>query len=92
MEEKKSAKPHSIQWKDRQQGNVTGVVDVLSFDETEISLKTEQGMLTIRGKNLHISRLELAKGEVEMEGNADSIVYSGSQSVQKGSRFRRMFQ
>lgn len=91
MEEKKSMKPHSIAWKDRKQGSVTGVRDVLSFDENSVILETEQGMLTVKGKNLHIGRLMLDQGEVEMEGNVDSIVYSGSNPAKKGSLVKRMF-
>ena len=91
MEEKKSIKPHSIFWKDRMQGSVTGVTDVLSFDENSVVLETEQGMRTVKGKNLHISRLMLEQGEVELEGSVDSMVYSGSSPARKGSLLKRMF-
>lgn len=91
MEEKKSRKPHSIQWKDRMQGSVSGVTDVLSFDEHSVILETEQGMLTIKGKDLHIGKLMLDQGEVELEGTPDSVVYSGSSPAAKGSLIRRMF-
>ncbi|MCD7735392.1 MAG: YabP/YqfC family sporulation protein [Lachnospiraceae bacterium] len=91
MEEKKSAKPHSILWKDRTEGSVAGVIDVLSFDENMVVLQTEQGTLTVKGKNLHIGRLELSSGEVKMRGSVDSIVYSGSNPAKKGSLMKRMF-
>ena len=55
-------------------------------------LETELGMLTIKGKDLHMGRLMLEQGEVEMEGNVDSIVYSGSNPAKKGSLLKRMFQ
>lgn len=92
MEEKKNIKPHSIIWKSRKQGTITGVTDVLSFDESSAVLETEQGMLTIKGKELHMGRLMLEQGEVEMEGSVDSIVYSGSNPAKKGKLLRRMFQ
>ena len=91
MEEKKNIKPHSISWKDRTQGSVTGVTDVLSFDENCVVLETEQGLLTVKGKNLHIGRLMLDQGEVEMEGTVDSMVYSGSSPARKGNLVKRMF-
>lgn len=91
MEEKTNRKPHSVYWKDRKQGTVTGVTDVLSFDETTVVLETEQGMMTLKGKNLHIGRLTLEQGEVELEGELDSIVYSGSRPGKKGSLMKRMF-
>lgn len=91
MEEKKNIKPHSISWKNRMQGSITGVTDVLSFDENAVILETEQGMLTIKGKELHIGKLMLDAGEVELDGNVDSIVYSGSSPARKGSLMKRMF-
>ena len=55
---------------------VNGVNDVLSFDLREILLETEQGMLMIRGNELHVNRLTLDKGEVDIDGRIDSFVYS----------------
>lgn len=92
MEETKIKKPHQILWKDRKKGSVTGVVDVVSFDESMILLETELGMMTVKGKDLHISRLLLEVGEVELEGCIDSLVYSGSSPARKGSLLKRMFQ
>ena len=91
MEEKKSVKPHSIMWSDRKAGSITGVKDVLSFDENSVVLQTEQGMLTVKGRDLHVGRLMLEQGEVEMEGRVDSLTYSGSDPAKKGSLVRRMF-
>lgn len=92
MEEKKAGKPHQIVWKDRSRGSVTGVLDVISFDEAMILLETELGMLTLKGKELHISRLSLDQGEVDMEGTIDSMVYSGSSPAKRGTLLKRMFQ
>lgn len=92
MEEKKAGKPHQIVWKDRHRGSVTGVLDVLSFDEAMILLETELGILTLKGKELHISRLSLDQGEVDMEGTIDSMVYSGSSPAKHGNLLKRMFQ
>lgn len=91
MEEKKGAKPHSIVWKDRKAGSVTGVRDVLSFDEKSIILETEQGMLTVKGRDLHVGRLTLEQGEIEIDGNVDSLAYSGSNPAKKSSLMKRMF-
>lgn len=91
MEEKRNTKPHSIMWRDRKQGSVTGVTDVASFDDTSVVLETEQGVLTLKGKNMHVGRLSLEQGEVELEGEIDSIVYSGHNPARKGSMLKRMF-
>ena len=55
---------------------MTGVIDVLAFDLNEVLLETEQGMLTVRGKDLHVNRLTLDKGEVDLNGHVDSICYA----------------
>ncbi len=61
---------------DRKTCQIYGVKDVLSFDLEEVLLETEQGILVIKGNNLHVSRLSLEKGEVDMEGDLDSFVYN----------------
>ena len=92
MEETRTGKPHQVFWKERRQGSVTGVTDVVSFDESSILLETALGRLTLKGKDLHISRLSLETGEVDMEGTIDSMTYSGSGPAAKGGFLRRMFQ
>lgn len=67
MEEKPDMQNHRISLTGRQFGMITGVSDVVSFDVTEIVLETEMGMLMIKGKDLHVNRLTLEKGEVDIE-------------------------
>lgn len=67
---------HKIVLINRGNGNITGVKDVLSFDTKEIMLETEQGMLMIKGEDLHVTRLTLEKGEVNVDGRVDSLTYS----------------
>jgi len=76
MEENKLTKSHKITLTNRKAGNFTGVLDVISFDISEIFLETEQGMLNVKGKDLHVNRLNLEKGEVDIEGNIDAFTYS----------------
>ena len=76
MEEKQYAKAHKLLLSNRRTGTISGVTDVISFDIAEILLETEQGMLTIKGADLHVNRLTLEKGEVDIEGRIDSMVYS----------------
>lgn len=74
---------HQIMLYNREKGNLTGILDVISFDENTIVLDTDMGLLTIKGKDLHVSRLTLEKGEIDIEGQADSLVYSSSKSFKK---------
>lgn len=76
MEERTAAKAHKIMLADRRTGNFTGIADVLSFDISEILLETEMGLLHIKGKDLHVNRLNLEKGEVDLEGEIDSMEYT----------------
>ena len=76
MEEKQYSKAHKLTLSNRRTGTVTGVSDVISFDITEVLLETEQGMLMIKGDDLHVNRLTLDKGEVDIDGKIDSFTYS----------------
>ena len=64
MEERQIAKMHKLVVNNRRTSMVTGVLDVLSFDLNEILLETEQGMLMVKGTDLHVNRLNVEKGEV----------------------------
>lgn len=71
-----STRMHKMTMTNRKSCAVNGVKDVLSFDIHEILLETEQGMLMIKGDDLHVSRLTLEKGEVDVDGRIDSFTYS----------------
>ena len=71
-----SARMHKVAMTNRRSCTIGGVKDVLSFDIHEILLETEQGMLMIKGDELHVSRLTLEKGEVDVDGKIDSCTYS----------------
>ena len=74
MDERNSsvAKPHKVLLVNRSSGAFSGVVDVLSFDVAEILLETEMGMLLIKGHDLHVNRLSLEKGEIDIEGRINT--------------------
>ena len=75
---------HKINILGRQTANISGVTDVIAFDEKEVVLDTEKGMLTLKGEELHMSRLSLDKGEVDMEGRIDTLQYSDSTGKRGG--------
>lgn len=83
MEEKLNTRPHKLALHNRSVGNISGIRDVVSFDENQVVLDTDMGLLTIKGKSLHVSRLTLEKGEVDVEGTMDSLVYSSNESLRK---------
>ena len=89
MEEQRIAKAHKLVVNNRKTSTVTGVLDVLSFDLNEILLETEQGMLMVKGTDLHVNRLT----EVDLSGNIDSIAYSSvtPQAKQGDSFLTKLF-
>jgi len=86
-------KGHKLNINGRKAAMITGVNDVLSFDANEVLLQTEQGVLMIRGNELHVNRLTLEKGEVDIDGRIDSLTYSDTSSYSKSgeSLFGRLF-
>lgn len=91
-DEKKTVK-HTIVMEQRENISVTGVVDVISFDEEAIIAETEMGVLILKGINLHVNRLNLDKGELEIDGEINSLNYeeSGSYGKVGGSFFSKIF-
>ena len=83
MEEKAITHQHKMILNNRHTGNFTGILDVLSFDVNEILLETEQGMLMVKGTDLHVNRLSVEKGEVDLAGNIDSVAYSSVNQVSR---------
>ena len=73
-EQQKTVKAHKLVVNNRKTSMVTGVLDVLSFDLNEILLETEQGMLLVKGTDLHVNRLSVEKGEVDLSGTIDKDV------------------
>ena len=76
MEEKNLTGPHKILIQGRKSAELTGVREVVSFDAKEVVLNTTMGALIIRGNDLFVRRLTVEKGEVDLDGVIDSLVYS----------------
>lgn len=91
FEEKGKApvRPHHVIMEDRSRLSVTGVEDVISFDETEIITRTAQGNLIIRGAGLHIGKLTLDSGEVSIDGSVRELCYE--EPVAAGGFWSRLF-
>lgn len=92
MEEKTITKQHKMTLNNRKAGSFTGILDVLSFDLGEILLETELGMLHIKGRDLHVNRLNLEKGEVDIDGQVDTLTYSDVPGFgKKGGMLGKLF-
>ena len=95
MEEKVvERRAHKLELRARNKVSITGVSDLLCFYEEEIRLVTELGILSVKGKELHVTRLDLEKQEVDIAGKVDSLIYDRArgESVQgKEGMIKRFF-
>ena len=71
----------------REKLNITGILDVFSFDDQMIIIETELGLLTIKGENLKINKLSLDTSDFTVDGNISSLAYSNSENnTKKGKK------
>lgn len=82
--------PHTMVVEDRKRLSVSGVTDVESFDEETVALATELGELLIHGYDLHINRIDVESGDLSLEGEIISLIYTDNQP-QTGGFFGRLF-
>lgn len=96
IEERKSLNTTVIQnliLENRGKLSISGVLDVLSFDDQVVILETELGLLTVKGENLRINKLSIDTSEVIVEGDIASLAYSDNKNVEKskGSIISKIF-
>ena len=60
----------------REKLTITGVLDVLSFDDEVVIVETELGLLNVKGENLRINKLSIDTSEVIVEGEIYDLAYS----------------
>ena len=82
-EERRNTSKHKVIMEKRERVMVTGVIDVMSFDEESVVTETEMGVLIIRGVSLHVNGLNLEKGELEVDGDIESLVYEEEHALSK---------
>jgi len=86
IEERKSLSNTVIQnlvLENREKLSISGVLDVLSFDDQVIIVETELGLLNVKGENLRINKLSIDTSEVVVEGDIYSMVYSEKDTNKK---------
>ena len=67
--------PHKLQLKERESLTMTGVAEVVSFDENTVVLQTSLGLLVIQGQQLQLKNLTLEGGQVAVEGSIRALSY-----------------
>lgn len=83
MMEPNRPKRQEIKMLNRKVMEISGVLNVESFDSEEFLLETECGFLTIKGNHLHMKNLNLEQGLVAIEGMVDEMAYLDSSSQGK---------
>lgn len=95
FEDKKMMSGNVIQnliLENREKLNITGVLDVLSFDDQMVIVETQLGLLTVKGDNLRINKLSTDTEEVCVEGNIYNLAYSEkTNSSKENSLFSKIF-
>ncbi|MGN1352044.1 MAG: sporulation protein YabP [Clostridia bacterium] len=77
--------PQNIILENREKLTLSGVRDVLSFDDQIVIVETELGLLTIKGQNLKITKLSIDTGDVVVEGDILNLGYSEKTLDKKGT-------
>lgn len=94
LEEKKVPKPkyQNLTLENREKMNITGVIDVESFNDECVVVDTEMGLLIVRGEGLRISKLNLDSAEMNIDGAINSCEYNDKHGGSSGGGFfSRMF-
>lgn len=84
---KQEVRHHNVQMERRRRALITGVTDVCSFHETEVVLKVDSGVMVITGEELHVGKLLLEEGKLDVEGRIDGIIYENPRMRSKRFRF-----
>ena len=72
--------PHDLQLRERSKLTMTGVTEVVSFDESTVVLQTSLGTLVVQGRELHLKTLSPEGGQVAVEGTVTALSYEEPRS------------
>ena len=82
-------RPHALQMENREKLRLSGVSDVSGFDENLIVLSTDMGELSIRGEALHIEKIDLDAGLLELRGRIGELCYE--ETAAASTLWKRIF-
>lgn len=80
---------HSFASRSRDGINISGVSDVVSFDESGVALETVCGSMAVEGEALHITVLNITEGKVEIEGKINGLYYFDNKPTAKKGLFSK---
>lgn len=82
--------PHNLRLEDRKKLTMTGVTEVVSFDEESVVVKTSLGILVVQGQGLQLKTLSPEGGQIHINGTVSSFSYQEPKAA--GGFLRRIFQ
>ncbi|MBR6967671.1 MAG: sporulation protein YabP [Ruminococcus sp.] len=91
MQDKTAKQNHNIILEDRKSLSISGITDVDSFDEREISLYTQLGELTVQGRELHIDAMSVETGDMTITGDIWALIYGDKDKKGPISALGRLF-
>ncbi len=80
--------PHKLQLNERRNLTMTGVAEVVSFDDSTVVLQTSLGTLIVQGQQLKLQTLSLEGGQVVVDGTISALIY---QEPRSGGWRQRLF-
>ena len=94
MEDKKLNKivtNQNIIMENREKISISGVIDIHSFDDELVLAQTDLGILTIKGDDLKMNKLNLDNNELIVEGRIVAVAYSDANKTQKSGFMNKLF-
>jgi len=79
--------PHKLQLEERNRLTVTGVTEVVSFDESAVVLQTTLGTLIVQGQQLQLKTLSQEGGQVAVDGKVTALSYEEARTGGWRQRF-----
>ena len=72
--------PHKLTLNERKNLTMTGVTEVISFDDTTVVLNTNLGTLEVQGQQLKLKTLSIDGGQVAVDGQISALIYEEPRS------------
>lgn len=81
---------HNVTMLSRKHMEISGAVNLLSFDDEQVVVKTEMGICCVQGRALNVAKLDLDGGNVFIDGEVTALYYP-EQTEEKQGFFSRIF-
>ena len=80
-----SAQPeHTMQLSNRKILALTGISDVISFDETLVTLTCNESIMSIEGEKMRVLRMDVDSGDLAIEGKINAVSYIDKRTRKNG--------